>query len=743
MATGPRIVYEFGPFRMDPDKQVLLRERDPVAVTPKAFEILLALVRRSRDVVSKEELLKEVWPDTIVEESNLSQNIFLLRKALGDTGENRQYIVTLPGRGYRFAATVRTVTEQGEALLAQARTRTQIVIEENEADTDQALKALPIPQKPGTGRKFLLSMAFVAVLLALGGFFLVRSRRVARITHDKEWEQLTFFTDSAVYPALSPDGRMLAFIRGSDSFMGRGQIYVKLLSSGEPVQLTNDDALKLAPSFSPDGSRIVYSIIEPWDTWEVSALGGDPHLLLPNSSSLTWIEQGKQLLFSEMREGLHLVLVTTDEDRGNSRDVYVPPGKRSMVHHSYLSPDGRWVLVVEMDSQGKIVPCRIVPFQGGKDIKIVGPPNGKCLSGAWSPDGKWVYLTSNASNADPGRVGRAGWQPAPGSHIWRQRFPEGEPEQLTFGPTSQEGIAMAPDGKSLITSVGEEDRNVWLHDKDGDHQISSEGNASSPSFSSDGRRLYFLMSNGQTQGEELWRKDLGNGKAERVLPGYPMQAYSVSRDGKEVAFTMNNQSGHSNLWVAPTSRRNPPVRISSPAAEDSPYFLPDGELVFRAIEGGSNYLYRMKTDGSARKKISPERILDIYDVSPDGSWVAAGTPGSGDEEQINLGTTKAFAVDGTATASVCVGYCLFSWDTSGGFVYLSYPIEHGMSLALPVMRVSGLPKLPRVAAMRIEDFGKPKESTAIPWQVESAVNPSVYAYTRENTRRNLYRIQLP
>jgi len=179
MVTAPKIVYEFGPFRMDPDKQTLLRENDPVAVTPKAFETLLALVRRSRDVVSKEELLKEVWPDSFVEESNLSQNIFLLRKALGDTAENRQYIVTLPGRGYRFAATVRTITEQGEALVAHARTRTQILIEENEAETGQALKALPIPRKPKASRKLMLSAAVVAFLLALGGFLLMRSRRPA------------------------------------------------------------------------------------------------------------------------------------------------------------------------------------------------------------------------------------------------------------------------------------------------------------------------------------------------------------------------------------------------------------------------------------------------------------------------------------------------------------------------------------------------------------------------------------
>jgi DNA-binding winged helix-turn-helix (wHTH) protein/tetratricopeptide (TPR) repeat protein len=181
MATDPRIVYEFGPFHMDPDKQILLRGNDPVPVTPKAFETLLVLVRRSREVVSKEELLKEVWPNSFVEESNLSQNIFLLRKALGDTAENRQYIVTLPGRGYRFAAPVRTVTEQGEALVAQARTRTQIVIEENEAETDHAPKALPIPRKPKASRRLLLSAAVVALLLVLGAFLLIRNRRHANL----------------------------------------------------------------------------------------------------------------------------------------------------------------------------------------------------------------------------------------------------------------------------------------------------------------------------------------------------------------------------------------------------------------------------------------------------------------------------------------------------------------------------------------------------------------------------------
>ncbi len=88
MVTEPKVLYEFGPFRVDPEKQVLLREEHPVAISPKVFETLLILVRRSREVVSKEDLMQALWPDAFVEEANLSQNIFMLRKALGDTPES-------------------------------------------------------------------------------------------------------------------------------------------------------------------------------------------------------------------------------------------------------------------------------------------------------------------------------------------------------------------------------------------------------------------------------------------------------------------------------------------------------------------------------------------------------------------------------------------------------------------------------------------------------------------------------
>jgi len=586
---------------------------------------------------------------------------------------------------------------------------------------------LPIPhsEPPTSKPKRWITWSALGAPLALAAaaaVFFFRPVHLRPLPDSKDWQQLTFFTDSAVYPALSSDGRTLAFIRGDDSFLTSGEVYVKLLPDGEPVQLTHDPRIKLAPAFSPDSASVAYSVISPWDTWEVPVLGGEPHMLLPNSSSVSWIDGGKRLLFSEIKEGMHLAVVTTDLARGDSRDIYVPPAKRGMAHHSYLSPDGQSVLIVEMNSRGAIVPCRVVPFQGAGPQIEVGLPNTECDSGAWSADGKYIYLDLLTD----------------GFHLWRQRFPDGKPEQVTFGPTTQEGIAMAPDGKSLVTAVGSTDSTVWMHDNNGDHQISSEGYASAPSFSSDGRSLYFLMVNGETQGQELWIEDMATGKHDRVLPGYSMEQFSVSTDGKRVAFSRTDPSGHTGLWIAPTSRRSSPVNLSSASVDDFPFLLPDGDLVFRSTEAGSNFLYRMKPDGSGRHKIIPDRILDFLSVSPDGRLAIATTPNSDEEHTTE---TRVFAMDGTTSESLCPSICWIHWDTTGKSAFLfeelilaSYPI--------PVDPATGIPRIPP-DIMNVIENPTQKHDTAIPWNVHSALSPTVYAYTRQNTRRNLYRIQLP
>jgi DNA-binding winged helix-turn-helix (wHTH) protein len=105
--NSPRVFYEFGPFRADPLKRVLRRDGRPVELTGKAFDVLLVLIQSGGEILTKDAIIQRVWPETAVEEGNLSRNISTLRKALGETPEDRQYIVTLAGRGYRFVGEVR------------------------------------------------------------------------------------------------------------------------------------------------------------------------------------------------------------------------------------------------------------------------------------------------------------------------------------------------------------------------------------------------------------------------------------------------------------------------------------------------------------------------------------------------------------------------------------------------------------------------------------------------------------
>src|SRR5437879_3835191 len=97
--------YEFGPFLIDGKERLLLRDGQPVAIAAKAFDMLLLLVENSGHLLTKEEMMSRLWPDLFVEEANLTNNISMLRKALGETENGRPYIQTVPRVGYRFVVT--------------------------------------------------------------------------------------------------------------------------------------------------------------------------------------------------------------------------------------------------------------------------------------------------------------------------------------------------------------------------------------------------------------------------------------------------------------------------------------------------------------------------------------------------------------------------------------------------------------------------------------------------------------
>jgi Tol biopolymer transport system component len=637
--------------------------------------------------------------------------------------------LVFPGDG--LSHIIRKALEKDRRLRYQSAAEIRADLERLKRDTESgaATKTGLAGAGTGAGRSWTwAAVAALALTAVLGTILYLRNVRAGKAEPGK-WEQLTFFTDSAVYPALSPDGRMLTYLRGEDTFFGPGNVYVQMLPTGEPVQLTHDDQPKLRPVFSPDGTKIAYGTADPWDIWEVGVLGGEPRLMLRNASSLSWIEGGKRLLFSEIKSGLHMAVVTTDEGRGESRDVFVPEGNRSMAHHSYLSPDRKWVLIVMMNGQGSLVQCRVVPFGGGGQQQLVGPDSGECRGAAWSPDGKWVYVSAKKDGE---------------FHIWRQRFPQGDLEQVTSGPTQEEGIAMAADGKSFITSVGTTDSSIWIHDKKGERQLSSEGNAASPKFSNDGTKLYYLNRSGRQTKTELWRMDLKSGQNDRLLPGYDVETkgfwkdYSVSRDDKHVAFAMKDEKGTSHIWIAATDHRGSPVQLASKENEDTPSLLPNGEVIYRASRDGNNYAYKRSVDGGDEKQVVQEPILNLVEVSPDGKWIVVEVSDNLHAEQPYR--TVAYPVAGGAAVTLCRALCGIGWDANGAHVMIN---QRNVAFFVPAEKSAGLPRLgPEGIEVSGELKKLVKDGGSGYLVVDSAVSPEVYAFTRARVSRNLYRIAI-
>ncbi len=191
-----------------------------------------------------------------------------------------------------------------------------------------------------------------------------------------------------------------------------------------------------------------------------------------------------------------------------------------MAHYSYLSPNRKTVLIVEMDRTANWR-CRLVPFDGSSPGSPVGPA-GACLSAAWSPSGDWMYFSAQIGGH---------------RHLWRQRFPDGQPQQITFGPTDEETVACTPDGHSLLTSLGREQGTIWLHAAGSERVLTTESHAFSPWLSPDADRVYFLSARSSIEPSELWRVEVASGRKQSLLTGFAISGYDISPDEQQVAFT--------------------------------------------------------------------------------------------------------------------------------------------------------------------------------------------------------------
>jgi DNA-binding winged helix-turn-helix (wHTH) protein/Tol biopolymer transport system component len=578
----PQLV-EFGPFSLDRGERVLRRDGRPVPLRPKDFDMLAVLVENSGRIVEKEDLLKQVWPDTFVEEANLSHHIFTLRKALGEGDEESRFIETVPRRGYRFVAPV-TVASAAMSI------------------TDD------VPFQRRIRSRRWRKAAIAAALLGAAGAavyrgWLLEAKPSARVTRSViTLAQGDVFTRGpATMVSLSPDGTHLVYIANE-------RLYVRALErlEAEPIPGIERPGLASArvPFFSPDGQWIGF--------WEqrllkkVSIRGGAPVALCDLESppyGATWADDGTILLGYGSRGVLRV-----SADGGKCETIIsVSTGQR--VHGPQLLPDGKTVLFTLAESanwdDGQVVVQSLVT---GARRAIVSGTDGRYLptghlaytlrdtvfgvqfdpvdlrmTGVPVPVVEGVRRLGNAFGAAAqfgvsstgvlAYVEAAKSPPAGRTLVWVDR--RGREEAIPADRRAYIYPRISPDGKRLALDIHGDNRDIWVWDFS--RQLltpvtTDPGRDVAPVWTHDGQRLVFLS---QRTGIEylFWQPADGSGTAERLSDGLKVRgADTATPDGRWLIVREGDGKGTFDLALLelpvgpgwkPTSATKPLVRSSS------------------------------------------------------------------------------------------------------------------------------------------------------------------------------------
>jgi Tol biopolymer transport system component/DNA-binding winged helix-turn-helix (wHTH) protein len=647
-------------FEVDLRRVELRRQRSPVKIQEKPFQILAALLERPGEVVTREELRSRLWAEsTFVEfDDGINTAIRKLRQALGDSADSPRFIETLPRKGYRFLATVTWL------------------------DSTPRRRWL----RPALA---LGALVFTILLVSRADFSDLNGPRII------ETSRLTWEPGLEHSPAWSPDGRSLAFASDRD---GASNVFV--LQPGNPewkCLACDSEGFDGAPSWSPDGQSVAFaSSREGGGIYLVSRHGGEARRLLsiPFAPSVEfsgsvprpdWFPDGRKLAYAfgpGSGGGLFEISLGSRQPEG----IGVPDAVGGFaVQEPAWSPDGGRIAFVE--ATGAATTASRIWVLDVRSGAAVPATEGRALDRQprWTPDGRRLIFLSNRGGShdiwwtrlDSGR--RAALDPRPltfgvgidsfalsrdGRRIAYSKIAErsnlwsldlsapGNLVPLTSSDSVVENVDVAPGGAWIaFDSNRSGNMDIWILSSDGSEirQITrNEANDWCPSFSPDGREIvYHSLRDGQ---RDLYAISIREG-AERRLTAHPAQDWTPrwSPDGRFIAFG-SDRTGNPDLWILPAEGGEASRVTDHPGNDHNPVWAPDGRhLVFASDRSGRNELYLSAPDGTELKQLTSEGWLDAIPFSwPDESGPIYTWAKSGSREYPRAAFWAVSPLDGTA-----------------------------------------------------------------------------------------------
>jgi Tol biopolymer transport system component/DNA-binding winged helix-turn-helix (wHTH) protein len=586
--------YQFGPFRLETQWQRLFRGETIIPLTRKRYEILLLLVENAGKVLHKDDIISNIWQNQVVEESNLTQHVYVLRRLIEDDPRTPKYILTIPGEGYQFHPLVKVTSGIPTPIDSEVETHqvTQDDITPELSSDQSAAIETRLPGFNGAlerlkGWSLLISPLKVGALSV--GILALVAVLVLLVSRRNEKKQ-------AINPVISPlltipgikssltysaDGKFLAFISDAEN-ANSPDVYVKIASSGDPVRITNSVAGEFFVAWSPDGRELAFLRWSPerpeaYQLIVAPALGGMEREVAQVEGGLSWSPDGRYFAVTNSDQpdsATGIFLLSVD---GQSRQALsVPENRRLFDSTPRFSPDGtkvafvRWVNSTSGD-------LHIVNVSNRETRQITFDQR-RINDLQWSPDGRLLFFTSNRNG---------------NQRLWQIAADGGNPELVNTVPVDILNFTISPlnNGRQYLAysqKINDTTTEVY--------QLGISNNNATGS----GSTSICTINSSRTDDSPRW-----------------------SPNGQQIAF-ISNRSGFDEIWIA-SSNCTQPTQLTSLKTNDvgSPRWSPDGRMItFDQVLQGQAEIMRVEVSTGKILRMTADMGDDLLPAwSADGQWL--------------------------------------------------------------------------------------------------------------------------
>ncbi len=678
MSSENNNLYAFEDFCFDLKEKTLWFKDERIPLAPRVLETLCVLIENSGRLMTKGELMDEIWGDTFVEERNLTQNIFTLRKEFKQRRKGIKFIETVPRRGYRFVAELHLVQIEREETLAVSHRKQMHITAEGtvskqelaeavkeitkdlmagrriEADEPQRIEASKSKPSFYLNKNIVLALSLIILLTAGTVFWSYRNNifdsRKPVFAQNLKPTDLNFerLTDSGkvFFPCVSPDNQFIAYVVRDNA--NKYSVRVKHLATDAITTVVEPSEKGIAePAFSADGHYLFYrqeeisggiSTIN-----KVPVFGGSPQIIFRDHMTNVLISpDGKHLAFLTISASKEQKLVVCDGNTGeNCRTVLERKQPEYFgiwsFRHSW-SPDSKRILVEfhtesTPENPKELWQMMSVDIADGSFEEIKVPEWNRYIQAKWMPDGKSIIFLAREKANSP-------------FQIWQVEYPGGEARRITNDANDYRYFDIASDGSFLITSQEKEFYNLWTVPVDDFSKakqltFSSElkHGMSGISWTPDGKKLVYALIENVTD-SSVWTLDLESLQTRQITFDEAQidQFPKITPDGKNIIFASNRKDGF-HIWQVGIDGTNL-RQITGGVGENVPNVSPDGKwLVYVSPPYTGKEIWKKSLEDKNAKPIKLVNATGETSISPDMKYMIVSYFGKGltDDEKYRYG----------------------------------------------------------------------------------------------------------